>query len=1077
MPRCGRYLGRVLSCILACAVLPGIMQAQSTTQGAIGGVIVDSAGVAVGYAEVTARNSDTGATRVTQTDEEGNYRFPALAPGLYAVSIVKPTFGPLDVAAVLVEVGRLTPLPAHLAAAGAQETVVVREEVPRLELDSPALATNVGETAIQQLPINERRWSDFALLTPTVTSDEAGTGLLSFRGVSTLLNNNTIDGANNNQAFFSEERGRTRVAYSTTQASVREFQVNASNYSAEFGRAAGGVVNTVTRSGTNELHGKAFLFDRDQAWGAQNPFTQMVAQPSPGVFTSVPVTPTDRRQQWGAGLGGPLRRDKLFWFFAYDQYRRDFPAIARVGNVDSFFNKPLTSAELEDLRQRLGLALPGQAKIAYENALTALAGETGLVPRSANQLILFPRLDWQPSDRNHFSIQVNRMRWNSPGGVHTGPSTTYGISSFGTHLVKNDWVIARWNRFVRSSLVNEVQYQYGRDFESEWSQPPSPYEQPLSNNVYGRSPEISLMGSNTGIHLGKPSTLDRSALPDERRNEFADKLTWVHGSHTLKAGYEYNHVNDKIGFIPNGNGTYVYDSLLNYVSDLLSPSHCGAGGGAVGFFPCYSYFTQSLGPDTFDFGTNDYAAYLSGTWKLHHGLTVTYGVRYDYQQIPHTNTLLANPDLPQTTQAPQDGNNFGPRLGVAWDIFGHGKTVVRAGYGLYYGRISNATIFSALTNTGSPNGQLSYYFKPVDAGAPPFPHVFAGQVVVPVAPAVAYFDRRFQNPQVHEMEASLGQQLPGGVDLTVSFLASLGRELPNFLDTNIDLASIGSITYKVKDPASQGPLSSPTYTTTFFTQRLNPKYQQITDILSETNSQYSATVLKLTRRLHRNIHLQASYTYAHAMDFNQNESTFARRDTFLDPTNLRQEYGPSNFDVRQRVTGGGVLRTPWRAHGFAGVLVNGYSAAPVASLQTGLPFSMHTAGSVPSVRFVDQLNRTQVLSGLGNSINGSGGANRIAEIGRNTFRYPGHINVDLRLAKETALSEHMRLEFFAEAFNLLNHQNVTQKSTVGYYINGASSATNLPTLTYDSSFGIVTNANNTTLYRERQIQIAAQLHF
>ncbi len=1076
MPPRGRFLGQGLCCIFACFAQLALLSAQSATEGAIGGVVQDRSGAAIGYAEVTVRETSIGAVRITLTDPSGNYRFPALAPGTYALSIVKPTFGPFDLNTVQVEVGRLTDVSAHLAVATAQQTITVRGDTAHFDLSAPALATNLDLTALEQLPSGDRRWSNFALLTPGVASDASGTAVLSFRGVSSGLNNHMIDGASDTQAFFSEERGRSRVAYSTSQSSIREFQVNASNFAAEYGRAAGGVVNTVTRSGTNELHGTAFLFARDRAWGAKNPFTQTVAQPAPGVFTSVPVAPADRRQQWGVSMGGPIRHDRLFWFFTYDQYRRDFPAIGRVGNVDSFFNKPLTSTELEDLRQRLGLPLPGQAKIAYENALTALAGDTGFVPRSARQMILFPKLDWQPGNRDHFSVQANRMRWDSPGGVHTGASTTYGISSFGTHLVKNDWIVGRWNHFLGADVANEVQYQYGRDFESEWSDPPSAFEQPLSQNVYGRAPEISLMGSETGIHLGKPSTLDRRALPDERRNEFADRLMWVHGAHTWKAGYEYSHVNDEIDYLANSNGTYVYDTLLGFVSDLLSPSHCSAGGGGVGFSPCYSYFSQSLGPDTFDFGTNDYAGYLSGEWKAHHVLTLTYGVRYEFQQVPHTNALMANPDLPETLQTPHDSNNYGPRLGVAWDVFGRGKTVVRAGYGIYYGRISNATVFSALTNTGSRNGQLRYYFKPADEGAPPFPHVFAGAVVVPVAPDVDYFDRRFQNPQVHQMEVSFAQELPGGVTVTGTVLESLGRELPSFLDTNIDLYSPASITYKVSDPAGLGPLPA-TYTTTFFTQRLNPAYQQITEIRSESNSQYRAYVLKASQRLRHGVNVRGSYTYAHAMDFNQSESTFAHHETYLDPTDLEQEYGPSNFDVRQRLAGALILRTPWRAHGLGGALLNDYSAASTFALQSGLPFSMHTAGAVPSIRFVDELHRMQILSGLGNSINGSGGANRIAAVGRNTFRYPGHINVDLRLSKETRLSEHTHFELMGEAFNVLNHQNVTEKSTVGYYINGAGSATSEPTLSYNTSFGVVTNANNTALHSERQIQVAARLRF
>ena len=202
-----------------------------------------------------------------------------------------------------------------------------------MDTSSAAITTNLSNTTLENLPSNGRRWSNFALLAAGVTPDQNGDGLLSFRGISVLLNNNTIDGVDNNQAFFSEERGRTRIGYSTTQAAVQEFQVNTSNYAAEYGRAAGGVVNTVTRSGGNQFHGQAFFFDRDNEWGATNPYTTLTQRLADGSYSTTPFKPTDWRKQWGAGVGGPIRRDKLFWFFAYDQYRRNFPGTARTADA------------------------------------------------------------------------------------------------------------------------------------------------------------------------------------------------------------------------------------------------------------------------------------------------------------------------------------------------------------------------------------------------------------------------------------------------------------------------------------------------------------------------------------------------------------------------------------------------------------------------------------------------------------------------------------------------------------------------------------------------------------------------
>jgi hypothetical protein len=414
------------------------------------------------------------------------------------------------------------------------------------------------------------------------------------------------------------------------------------------------------------------------------------------------------------------------------------------------------------------------------------------------------------------------------------------------------------------------------------------------------------------------------------------------------------------------------------------------------------------------------------------------------------------------------------------DVFGSGRTVLRAGYGMYFGRIINSTAFSGLTNTGSPNAQRTYFFKPFDVGAPPFPYVFGLHPVLSVAPDAVYFATHFQNPQVHQTELSLEQDLGHDTELSLSYLGSYGRELPNFVDRNIDLASAGTIDYRVYDSTGKGPLQG-TYTVPFFTQRINPKYQQITEISSKTNSRYEAGVAKFSHRMSRTLDLHLSYTYAHAVDFNQNQSTLNAGNNVLDPTNFSLEYGNSNYDIRHRGVATAIVRTPWRANGLRGWLINGYALAPVAELRTGQPYTMRTTGAVPFLRYIDSVNRTEYLKGIGPGINGSGGDNRIPAVGRNTFRYPPVYNIDLRASKRMRIDEHRSLEAMGEVFNLINHQNVTSIDTYGYIIDGASAVGDPARLTYlgggTNSFGAVTNSNSNTLYRERQIQLALRLNF
>ncbi len=1054
--------------------------AQSNTTGGLAGTITDAQGRVVPGVRVVARCGATGKERTVTADAAGSFRIADLDPDTYAVEVSAAHFAPWHAASVAIEVGRITTLAPHLAVAGQSETVLVRSEIPGLETSSAAITMNLSNTTLENLPSNGRRWSNFALLAAGVTPDQSGSGLLSFRGISVLLNNNTIDGVDNNQAFFSEERGRTRIGYSTTQAAVQEFQVNTSNYAAEYGRAAGGVVNTVTRSGGNQFHGQAFFYDRDNDWGATNPYTTLTQRLADGSYSTTPFKPTDWRKQWGAGVGGPIRHDKLFWFFAYDQYRRNFPGTARTADATSGTTPELFAApsaqQLATLAARTQTSV-AVAKAHYNDILAGLDSMLGPVPRTANQYILFPKVDWDLNERNHLIFQYNRMRWNSPAGVQTAASNTYGIASFGNDYVSEDWAIARWNFFLTANLLNEARYQFGRDFESEFAQPPTPFEQPFAKNPDGFSPQISVASGNYGFTFGKPASLNRAAYPDEYRSQFVDTVSWVHGKNSWKAGYDFSHVVDNTNNLYNGTGSYVYTNVLSFASDYYAPSSCDTGATGVGRLPCYDYETQALGPSIFRFTTNDYAAYLQDEWKIAHNFTLSLGLREEFQQLPNPNPLLVNPEIPETHAVPHQRQNLAPRIGFAWDIFGRGSTVLRAGYGWYFGRFVNSTVYAALTNTGVSAAQKTYYFKPVDVGAPPFPHVFTAEPPFSNTPNAVYFDPHARNPVVQEMELSLGQQLGPRTEISFAFLGSLGRKLPNFVDKNIDLSSVGTITYNVDNSTGQGPLPGKTYTTSFFTARLNPNYGQLTDIFTETNSTYEAGMVRLSRSLGRGGDVHATYTYSHAADYNQNSTTFADNNDILDPANFALEYGASNFDIRQRVTGTAIARTPWKLHGVEGYLFNGYSLAPVVEWRTGLPYTLRTTGSIPSTKYVDTVRRTETLSGLGASINGSGGDNRIAQIGRNTYRYPAVTNVDLRATKTFKFAERVDLELIGEAFNLLNHQNITNIYSAGYLIDGASSPETLPRLTYQTKFGSITNSNSTALYRERQIQLALRLTF
>jgi Carboxypeptidase regulatory-like domain/TonB dependent receptor len=1058
--------------LLTAMVNAPITFAQSTTQGAIAGTVMDPSDATVPNAKVTVKNKGTNAEENVMTDEAGYYRIPKLTPATYTVTVTASGFAELKAEDVIVDIGRVTDFSPHLSVAAAGASITVSSEIPDVNVTSSELGPVVNQTSISNLPINGGRWSDFAVLTPAVNNDANGFGLVSVRGTSTLLNNFTVDGADNNQAFFSEERGRTRAGYSSAKEAVQEFQVNTSNYSAEYGRAAGAVINTVTKSGSNQFHGGVYFYDRDNNWGATNPFVTLTTQTSPGAFTTLPYKPVDQRYIGGFGIGGPIIKDKLFFYVAYDKFHRNFPGTAVATSPKTFFASP-TAATINTLAQRIfGVTMPTAAQLAqaqsdYTNGLNNLLGELGSVARTGDQYILFPKLDWQINEKNRASFEVNVMRWSSPTGIQTQSSNTFGIASFGNDYVQDTWGIATLNTSFTSTILNEARYQYGLDNEWENNQSPTAYElanfvnPPGYSNPYGLPPDVFI---TNGFDMGVPTFLNRPAFPFETRQQFADTVTWSKGRHTMKFGLDIAHANDLSKNLRFQYGSFSYSTLLDYFSDFYTTRSCGG-------LPCYANFQQAFGPLGFSFNTNDYGFFAEDSWKVLARLTVTLGVRYDYEKLPGAMPSLVNSSVPQTAVLPSDTNNVGPRLGFAWDIKGDGKSVLRGGYGIYYGRIINSTIYNALINTGSTAGQLSYFYT--SATGPTFPQIFATPVGS-AKPNLVYFGPNFQAPQIQEFDLTFEHQLGWNTLFSASYLGTLGRSLPDFVDTNINTNITVSTTYKVVDTTSKSKLpNGSTYTTPVYTTRLNSSYGSMTDIFSGISSSYNGLVVQLNHRMNNNIQFNVNYTFAHAIDFGQNSSTFTDLNDLLVPNNIKLEKGNSIFDVRHRFVASAVANSPWKVISWPGYLANGWQLSPIYQAQTGLPYSLLTSGNAPG--------------GLGGGINGSNGRKGMDIFGRSTFNLPGTQVLDLRLAKMFDFKERYHLEILGDFFNIFNHVNATSVNNTAYFIvtrgsitgpNGPVACSNLgPCLQYNAPFGTVNNANSNYAYSSRQIQIGAKFTF
>src|SRR6266851_1467579 len=648
----------VIFSILALSV---IAFGQSTLTGGISGKVTDPQGASIPNAAITATNAGTNKEATATSDNDGGFRVVNLDPGTYTLKVTVAGFADFVQEKIVVEVGQITSLNVALGVAGTTATVEVTAEAPVINTNSQEFSTNINQTSINELPVNGRRVTDFVLLTPASVPD-GPFGLISFRGISGLLNNSTVDGGDNNQSFQSEERGRTRIPYVVSQSAVREFQVNSSNYSAEYGRSAGAVVNTVSKSGTNEFHGDFFEYYRNNKFGARNPraFRSVLIN---GISTPVGIKPTDVRHQFGGDIGGPIVKNKAFFFFSYDQQKRNFPGLA-VFSSAGYLN---TLAPGTTGRAALTAINPGNTKgltdAQIDNALSFLTSLTGETPRRGDQKIIFPKFDWQVNSNNLFTLSYNRLRWASPAGLQTQATNTNARHSFGDDFVRVDTINSRFQSTLTPNLLNEARFQYSKDFEFALSQPPLPGEPTTATTELGaRSPQVFL---TNGLTFGTTTNFERIKYPDERRIQFADTVTWTKGVNTIKFGADFNHVTDEILNRGSEAGSYSSSNIsdfvidyVNFVTPLAATTTCATSTRLRG--RCYtSSYQQGVGIQGIKFTENEYSFFAQLDTRVTPRFTLNSGLRYEYQKLPaailpNTGMTFNNVSVPGSTVIPGD---------------------------------------------------------------------------------------------------------------------------------------------------------------------------------------------------------------------------------------------------------------------------------------------------------------------------------------------------------------------------------------------------------------------------------------
>lgn len=1046
--------------------------AQSAVDGAIAGTVTDSSGALVQKASVLVHSTATNAESTAITDASGYFRVSRLTPGNYTVKVTASGFAAWTAEHVLVEVGKLTEVAPGLAASGSSVTVRVSSEAPVINPESSDFTTEFTPEALNVLPINGRHWTSFALLSPGVTLGNSSYGLVSFRGATNLQNNFMVDGSDDNDSFDSVERGYTRVGYSTTQDSILEFQVLTSNVSAQYGRAVGGGVNAITRSGGNEFHGDLFEYWRDNEFGATNSFNILQTIP-----TTVYVKPLDKRHQFGGSFGGPAVKDKLFFFYSIDQQLRDFPLLAVptpqfLQATNAAYNNCTVQGTKSTTDAVTCAEDRGVTSAQITAAMSYINGQSGVAPRKGNQLINFGKVDYHINDRNTASLMYNRMRWNSPNGTQTNPVVRRGLTSLGGDFLKIDSIIGKVDTFFTPTVSNELRVEYARDLDYETG------NTPLSNEpttTAGGLPPGVIISTNSSFTMGSPYYVPRSSYPNEQEIDAVDNVAIAHGNQTFNVGGEFRWAQDNIYDVDYEHGLFTYARLADWFTDYARSQGAAVGCDAsrdtgLGTAACYTNLQQAFGHPRVVFHTNELAGYVQDDWKVRPALTINLGVRYDFEKTP--GAQIPNPVVPQTASLPSPVGDIAPRVGFAWSLFGTGKTILHGGFGMYYGRIQNGTIYKALASTGSGAAQFQLNTSG-STTSPLYPYIVSTAAPPPVSNVTA-FSSDFKTPYAFETDASIQQQLPWNTVVGVAFLGSYGRQLPTFVDANIVPATTTK-TYTF----SGGPLAGDQWTVPVYTARSNPAYNALTLVSSTISTNYNALSVTADHRLSQGVQIQASYTWSKALDDGMNQSAQADTNDQTDPFTTAPDYGLSVNDMPQRFVGSLILAPKFSlTRRTTSMLANGWELAPVWTVQSGIPFSYGLSGgtSIPG--------GAATFNGSGGSGAGSGqfvdfraypqfAAQNVFNNGiypaRNSRRQANIDDVDSRLSRTFGFGERYKLALGAESFNLLNHRNFTSYNTTAYTLSGT-------TATYQATFGVPSAAGN-TIYRERQIQFVGRFEF
>ena len=939
----------------------------------------DASGAPIPEAQAAVTHVETGIERRGQTNSDGLYRFAALPVGNYKLKVEKSGFSPLEREGITLQLGQLASLDVQLQVGTAQQQVEVTANATMVEADRTSGGAVVNRVEIEALPINGRNFLDFARTVAGVTAQQTsgqGSGL-SFNGQRGRSNSIVVDGVDNNGQL----NGNVRLTMS--QDAVQEFQVITNQFAPEFGDAAGGLLNVVSKSGTNEFHGDLFYFARDAAMDGRN------------AFLTTPDKPQFSRKNPGATLGGPILHNKTFFFAAVEYSRRDQTGITTIANSDvAIINLVLARRPI-----------PG-------SHITAI--ETGPFPVGLIQTLASFKVDHHFDDNNSLAFRYlyGQANESNAGGVGIGGITD--VTGGGGQHTRDQSSLVNYTHIFSPALLSETRFQFAPRKLSQYD-----------NDPFG--PRVTISGvANFGRDVNFP------VLLDESHYEWQEVLSYSRGRHFFKFGADVEYIRAYTSFPVSFGGTFSFASLADFVSGKVNT------------------FSQGFGNPDIHLPDKLIAFYAQDSFKLTPRLTLNYGLRYDYdlqpQGIPRN---LNNPiEANLQTGIPRDGNNIAPRVSLAYSLDKSRKTVVRAGYGIFYDKIfllvARNTLLarSTLSLTGAAAAaQLATGAFPESLS---YPASLPSGFVLPKL-SLNVVDNNLRMPYAQQTNLTVDRQLASNLHVTANYVFVRGLKGPR--SDNINLAPPTLLT--LTNAASLG-VTAPTPQQIgrpyYNAARLNPAFLNIQQVSSTGSSSYNALQLTLERRFSQGFQIRANYTWSKAID---NASDFVQAQQPNDPYDIRAERSLSLENQPQRFTMTGVWELPFRRtagnHSLLRLTLGDWVASTLWTFYAGAPQNV-TVGSD--------------VNGDGNSSSDRPLIGPYA-LGRNTHQGPGAGTIDLRLSKRIPVRERYAVEFLAEAFNVLNHVNFTGVNTTW----GTA-------LVPRSTFGQYTFAAD-----PRQIQLAVKIFF